>query len=114
MTIPVDCDNPFRTDNNSQRNPLYEQRIHTFVSTRPSISLSELDETVYSALADHSQPSTMECVASTVQEIQGCKVDSLMVHWVPVKQFNIGTAICAADRAYGVRLAGRAEVYGMV
>ena len=59
MIIPVEWDNPFQTDNNSQRNPLYEQRVHTFVSASPSISISELYETVYSAPADQSQPSTM-------------------------------------------------------
>ncbi len=84
---PVEWDNPFQTDNNSQRNP-YEQRVYTFVSASPPISLSELYEMVYSTLADHSQPSTIECVASTVQEIQENKVESLMVHWVPVKRFT--------------------------
>ena len=61
MTIPVNWDLPFQTDN--QRNHLYEQRVHTFVSASPPISLSELYETVNSALADHSQSSTTECIA---------------------------------------------------
>ena len=54
MTIPLEWENPFQTDKNPQRNPLDEQRVHTGVSASPSISLSKLDGTVYSALVDHS------------------------------------------------------------
>ena len=64
MPFPVERNNPLHADNHYWRNSLYEQGAHYFVSPTPSISLSELSETVCSALANYSQSSIMESVAS--------------------------------------------------
>ena len=56
----------------------------------------------------------MECVASTVQEAQGYKVESLIVQWVSVKQFTYRNCHVHSRESFGIRPADRAEIYGLV